>query len=389
MKSFQTQLIIIPVTVIILLLSQSNYLYAQFEYVWTAPLGLTDSLENNCNPDIKRIYVNDQQRLYMVWEKYADTLSTAIYMRDILNLNTEIEVLSDPSIHYTNPKIFPLNLISGDENDTLLFLFFESNSSGHQDIYYVAYTSQGNFTEPEAFFNTEGDDQAVDCNSSYDIVWTRNGDLVYSNLDPYTIEFIEPVTIDTNECSSPKIDYHYSVLWQRVDNNETHIYRADWEGSNSWSDPISVFDSGFVTNLNKDAFESTLYTWSAFIDSTWKLYAYQLGWNSYLYEYDIVQNEPFDPAITAYVIGVKSTQDYCDCYLSFPYFENGNKEIFLNPDLGADFINFSNSGTDNRNPNMFLGESDNMYCFWVYDVWESWQNGHWQLYYSQIMMCIN
>lgn len=38
---------------------------------------------------------------------------------------------------------------------------------------------------------------------------------------------------------------------------------------------------------------------------------------------------------------------------------------------------------------MFLGETDNMTCFWIYDVWESFRNEHWQLYFSKIMMCIS
>ncbi len=369
-----------------ILLFITNCLYSQYD--WSAPLPLTDSLTNNTNPNIHRIFVNEEQKLYMAWEKSNDSLSTAIYIKDILNFSADIEVLAETSVHYTNPKIFPLNFYSG-ENDTLFFLFYESNFSGNQDIYYMAYTSQGSFSAPEEFFNTGGDDQEVDCNSNYDIVWTRNGDLVYSKLDPYTKSFIEPIVIDTNDCSSPKIDYNYNVLWQREDGNETHIYRAEWEGSNSWSDPFIVYDSGFVANLSDDPIQGNLYTWSAFSDSTWKLYTFSTGWNSYLIEYDIIQDEPFDPTTTPYVIGVKSTQDNCYCNISFPYEESGYKEIYLNPDPEVSFINLSNSGTDNRNPNMFLGETDKMSCFYVYDVWESFQNEQWQIYYSKIEMCLS
>lgn len=86
---------------------------------------------------------------------------------------------------------------------------------------------------------------------------------------------------------------------------------------------------------------------------------------------------------------VKSSSLMGDFYLAFPYDTAGNQEIFMNLDPGnASFINFSSSGTNNKNPRSFYGEPAGYSCFYAYMIWESYQNEHWQLYNSKNMMCV-
>lgn len=386
MKKIENELRTFTLAILFTLFLFNFPLIAQYPYSWTEPASLTDSLSNNCNPDIKRIYENGQEKLFMVWEKSTDSLSTAIYMKDIAGSNTEIEVLSDPNIHYTHPKIFSFNHYSS-TYDTLFCLFYETNQSGNQDLYYLIYTSDGNFSAPQEFFNSGADDHAFDCNSNYEVVWLSDEEVYYSNYNSLLFGFDSPVSIDEGECFNPKIDYSYYIYWEKKAEDESHIYRSAKEGLNLWSAPILVYDSGYAANLNKDVMEFGLMTWGALIDSSWKVLV-STTWSGDIFEYDFESDEEIDPAITQFVLGVKTNDDYWECYVTFPNEDNGYNEIFVNPDPGSNFVNISNSETNNQNPNTFLGEDSTFDCFYVYDVWESWQNDHWQLVHSKIMMCI-
>ena len=167
MKSYQSQLLLTSLMVAFLFVSQICNIYAQEE--WTEPFPLTDSLANNTNPDIRLFFVNGQEKLFMVWEKSIDSASTSIYMKNIIGSEDEIEVLSDDSIHYTHPKIFPVygNYVI---NDTNFFLFYEIGQSGNSDIYYLIYTSDGNFSEPVPFSVSPNEDHELDCDLDPDIV---------------------------------------------------------------------------------------------------------------------------------------------------------------------------------------------------------------------------
>ena len=195
--------------------------------------------------------------------------------------------------------------------------------------------------------------------------------------------------IDTSGCTNPKIANSKYIMWEKKIDTLSHIYRSDKTGLNLWTEPILVYDSGFVINLNKDAIHLERFTWSAYTDSTWKLLTYNVGSNNIM-EFDIVQEKPFDPAITEYVVCLKSGQDLLPYFITFPYEDNDHDEIFINQDPWTpNFVNLSNSGTENQRPNIFLGESASGYynCWYMYNVWESFQNEHWQLYYSKTIMC--
>ncbi len=353
---------------------------------WDDPVPLTDSLSSNINPDIKQIYVNGQEKLFMVWEKSFDTTASAIYMSNIIGAAEEMEVLSDENIHYKNPKIFPIYDYYG-ENDSIFFLFYELDQSGDKDLFFMVYTSNGSFSDPVLFSDSSGDDKDFECNDQQDLFWVSNGVLKYSSYDYVTISFDEPVEIDTVGCSNPKVGYSNHVLWEKQSDTSSSIMRAVKIGINLWSEPIVVYDSGYAVNLNRDALFFDLFAWSTLTDSCWKLLTYRV-WEDIIYELDTTQGNPFDPALTQFVLGVKSTNDYLDYYITFPMEDNGHDEIYINQDPWDDlFTNLSNSGTVNRNPNIFYGESVNFACWHMYNIWETNYNNNWQLFSSRTIMC--
>ncbi|RLC22986.1 MAG: hypothetical protein DRH21_07625 [Deltaproteobacteria bacterium] len=359
------------------------------QYDWSTPLALTDSVSNNTNVDIKFMLDYPVKYLFMAWEKSSDSTSTSIYFRDLLSTNTEIELLSDDSVHYTNPKFMSVVNPPWTE-DTLFYLFYETDQNGNKDIYYLAYSSDGNFGEPMPFFVTPYQDFAVDCQGPH-IVWIQDDDLKHTRYEYAPNSFLDPVSIDEGGCINPIFGDGHCVLWEKKIDSLSHIYGSHHGYGQNWADPIVIYDSGYAVNLNHSPYGfHRLFTFSAYTDSTWKLFSgiYNL-YSPWIYfkEYDIQQNKPFDPAISIYKVGQWNLLDHN--YISFPYEENENEEIYMNLDpFVSNFTNLSNSSTNNRNTNFFLGtnyETDDLQIE-VYNVWESFRNNHWQLYYSKSLI---
>lgn len=374
---------------IIFALFLTNNIYSQYD--WSTPQALTDSVSDNTNVDIKFMLDYPVKYLFMAWEKSSDSTSTSIYFRDLLSSNTEIELLSDDSVHYTNPKfmnIFYATMYS----DTLFYLFYETDKNGIKDIYYIAYSTDGNFGEPIPFIESLYQDFAFDIQGPT-IVWIQDDNLMYSEYDEdEPNSFIDPVIIDEVGCFNPVFGDGHCVLWEKKIDSLSHIYGAHRTGYGStWAEPILMYDSGYAVNLNHSPYGfHRLFTFSAYTDSTWKLYSSNYNLNSpwiHFKEYDIQQNKPFDPAISIYKVGQWDLLDHN--YISFPYEVFGNSEIYMNLDpFVSSFTNLSNSATNNRNSNFFHGtnyQTDDLQIE-VYNVWESYRNNHWQLYYSKSLI---
>lgn len=364
-----------------------NNLYSQYD--WSVPLPVTDSISNNTNPDL--VYTG-QVNYVMTWEKSIDSSSTSIYIKNIIGQEDEIEVLSDENIHYTHPKIFPVYDYYG-MNDTIFFLFYETDQAGNKDIYYLVYTSDGNFSEPNPFFISMYDDFDMNTWGSH-LVWVQDEKLFWTKyVSSNPNGFTEPSIIDEGGCYNPAFvltslyDPKLFVIWEKKIGSLSHIYVAEEQGSN-WSEPIVIYDSGYAINLNCSELGSH-FAWSAFTDLTWKILA--CHWDNVTgswitTQYNIEQTNPFDPAVAPF--NFLSYYPELAKYISFPYAENGHEEIYMNLDpYLPSFTNFSSSTTDNRNPNFFDRYYYQDYRY-IYNVWESYRNGHWQIFYSKILLAM-
>ena len=368
-------------------------LHAQNFWEWLEPVALTDSTSDNSNAYLKRFW--DDQGVFMVWEKHIDSLSTAIYFRNIIDGSPAELVLADPGIHYTNPKILSANQYP--PTDSVFYLFYETNQNGSQDIYYTIYLTDGSFQPPVAFAISPYDDIELDVagNAFMDgkyikseLVWTSNGKIYNSSqvLESGQQYFTDAVVIDSVYCSNPQFnDWSYDVYYLKMDTSgKKYVHRA-YRINNEWHKQL-VFDDGDCENLNSDNLFSSYTIWSSFIDSTWKLVI-----NDYLpfYIFDIEKDTPFDPGIIANGIIVEQGAPYEYVHIAFPYPANDQEEIFMNPDpYGTTFEDFTNSGVENRNAEFFLGEDETSSCFYIYLTWESKRNGYWQIWSSKKILCI-
>jgi hypothetical protein len=349
------------------------------QMTWSPPVALTNTASHNTQPCLKFFWL--QNKLILLWEKAVDSSSTAIFMKNLPGPDPEIEVLSAENVHYRNPRIFPVQ--AGSPDNLLFLLFFETGEPGQHNIHYLKCFTDLTFSGATDFFPTSGDDTGFDCNESGQAVWTSNGDLWFAYFITGTNGFSDPVLVDQGGCSNPKT-VTGQIYWTKQDGMVKVVQKATIVYPNTVSAPVVVFNTGTVENLAKDGFlyYGEIMAWSAMTGSAWKIFVQSMeGIMSLDYE----SNQPFQPAGSSYWEGCVPSIDY---FLAFPYEENGFEEIFINFEPNdLTFSNLSNASTQNRRPAFFTGEEANG-CYYLYIIWESQQNGNWQLFHSKRMYCI-
>ncbi len=362
---------------------------SQGYYEWSEPFPLTDSVSDNSNPSMYLIYQNS---LYMVWEKQIDSVSTSIYMDNILDAEPPQEVQASSGVQYRNPQIMNANYYP--DCDSVFFLIYETNENGNIDIYFKAYMMDGSFLPAEPLVNTPFDDHQLtvghidywDGGGSFRnaALYIRNDSLFARNLmrDGWYIYFDNEKMIDSFSSSDPVAIDNY-VAYLKEEDEEFHIYHSVCNNSGNWDTPQLIYDSADCRNLDFSLHYGNL-VWSSYKDTVWKTMTMDL-WGYEFHTYDFSKNTPFDPAALGLIVGVKSW--WTEFWIASPFPENNVDEIFMTDFAGGnDFLNFSNSGTMNQNPRFFIGEPTN-YCQYDYLLWESYRNGHWQIWASKIIQC--
>ncbi len=383
--------------IISLLISVS--VHSQGFWEWGDPFPLTDSTSDNCNPFLLPAHFNSSAVEFMFWDKATDSISTELWMNNLGDGLPPEVILSDSGVHYTHPKVMSTQYYS--YPDSLFYVFYETNQNGNQDIYYIVYQSDGSFTDPEPLTTSPNNDTqlSIDRELFFDanltelnnIAWISDGRLYASTLiDDNGQYFSDAVLIDSNICNGPSVSgnegFGYTpkgVLYERSDTTGTHIYQSTFEGNGVWSAPEAFYDSTESKNPTRAAFYGNG-CWTTYIDTSWRVIIQD--WDQSYFIYDISKSTPFDPTVLGLVELV-----YAEFYLlwiavTFP--EDGVDEIFMKDVYGSPaFENFTNSGTMNRNPGFFNGEFYSFGCWYDYLVWESFRNGHWQIWASKTLQC--
>jgi hypothetical protein len=372
--------------------------YSQGFWEWTDPIPLTDSLSDNSNPYLLLTSYGYDASLLMFWEKRIDSLSTAIYMDNILDEDTAAQVLYTPGVSYSNPQVINVKPYAGP--DASFYLLFESNQNGNIDIYYKVGLLDGTYLEAVALTNSPSDEVSFTIGNEH-IYWDggpylkdmlayiRNDSLFARNLisESDSLYFDEEILIDVPSCSNPVgagESGNIGLTYLKSDTGEYHIYQASCDYTGNWSTPELIYDSADCRNITL-ALNWGNIVWSAYRDSSWKIMTTDY-WGIYTYD-SISKDNPFDPAALGFVIGVKSWAP--ELWIATPYSENDTDEIFMSiwPGHYA-FEDFTGSGVPNRNPQFFRGESDSYACWFDYMVWESYRNGHWQIWASKTIQCV-
>jgi hypothetical protein len=363
-------------------------LNAQSIWEWTDHVPLTDSLADNCNPYLHLTNYNEQETLFLFWDRSADSVTTEIWMDNILDDEPAQLVLSDSGVSYTRPRIMDTRHYPNP--DTLFFLFYESDQNGSKDLFYMAFHADGSFSPGETLSDLPGNDEELTIGreefydgSSYNLntlAWINNGKL-YACL--YQMDedhiFSDYEVIDSSLCRAPVVDGYNSILYETTDTSKSFICSV-YHTEGGWNEPEIYYDSTDSKNPTRTDYWGNA-CWSLKMDTVWKVIVEDWGTN---YMYNLESEIPFDPAIMGIVIGVS---DWVEAWVAVEYAEDSIKEIFMTG-WGEEFQNFSNSGTQNRKPAFFRGEGINGWCWYDYILWESLRNGHWQIWSSKVVQCV-
>ena len=252
---------------------------------WSEPFAITDSLSYNSSPNLLR----GSGELF--YEKKFDSLShSSIYYQYIGG--EEIAVLSNDSINYRNP--LPI------EVDYNYFLLYESDQNGNYDIYALEYFGIGSFGDTIQLTSAQYDENSlrVSYNSwgSHFATWIANGNVYVANISDYSgdLSFENITIVDTGQCSNPVCAYNI-VYWQRFENNESHIFKAEYN-NNNWSAPQAVYVNGDNVDLSM-----TRVLWDEFDEPSviWENSGQIMYYNTYNEEVDTIGLNGIDSAFQA------------------------------------------------------------------------------------------
>jgi hypothetical protein len=381
----------IILTVLSLLLV-SKLTNAQYE-TWSDPVSLTDSITDNKNATIKLLRFIDEN-YYAFWGKSTNSNSTSIYYKNFYNSDEPQIFLSDAGIHYTNPQLID-TWFSKYSNDSLFFIFYESDETETNKIYYQIYNPDG-FTEPEALTESSEEQTNLICNNDGEIVWMEQNRIMHIHLNKYTFAFTEPFVIDSGNCNYPSIkqtDYGWwgygipIVSWVKEVNDISNIMVRWYDNTNGWLPAESIFTGLQCTNLSFCTGFATpeILTWDYFNDTSWHIANYDLTDSQlFISEFDL-QYPPYSSFYSG-DLPVKSNWMGIG-FSSFVYQNNYLTDIFTTPFYGGVYSpldayqNVSKSNNQVRNPRVYSGKNiGNDYYF--INIWEEYVNAHWQLKYS-------
>ncbi len=349
---------------------------------WSLPFSITDSLTDNHNPHIA-VYEQGNYSTggIVFWEREFNDSTTAVWMRNLSYMSPEEEVFYQEGVHFRNLHFFQYY-----DYDTLFAIFYEANINGNFDIYMSKYSEDGNITDPQYVLGGEGDD--VDMNVlQYEFVgWQVDGAIKVAGF-VWPNSFTEAVTIDSLGCLNPSFGAN-TIVYEKTINDSSRIYYATYDYSQGWSEAIEFFSTGHNTSLefegaNDPPFSINIFFWENYNGTEWRIYGADLD-DLEIMDTEIVSDEPLFPDPIFIDLPVTEPQYVLISYLTFSKEENGAREIFANNGWGnfLDYHNISNHDAIDTKPYIEVGGSD--YKIYIYDIWERYINGHWQLMASRL-----
>jgi hypothetical protein len=374
------------ICVVLLTTLSATGLFAQI-YGWSDPAPASDSVTDNRNAILKDVLYNGDFTYLLFWERSEDPGSTSIYCRNIYEMDEPFPVVSGQNFHCTNPRIIETSY----DNDTLFYLFYESDQNGNSDIYYTIYTLNG-FTEPVLFAGSASDESHFRCNINGFMAW-KEGDKIktarlYRDNSPFTITI--PVTLDSSGCSMPDVslayDPHY-VVWHKQQNDSSYIMMKYWDGSLPGSilyrSSVDITSLKFAAGSCSD--ESEVISWENVDNGFHTIHALSLYSNDEFVSF-FEQEGLFSPSMAIYYIPVETF--YESGILTFIYGSEQDNDVYINEDAYQipiyiwDYYNFSSSPYLEANPIIFQGKYTDIDNRDMFLIWESSRNEHWQLFFS-------
>ncbi len=361
---------------------------------------LTDSISDNKNPDI--VLLNSYQAL-MVWEKSNSPDSTAIFGKILhpsgLNDTSSFKVLGKAGVHFTHPVVMGLKNYSGTNQDTLAYLFYESNENGNKDLYYLKYNVNGNFFGPILFAGSSLDDKNLSLDldlwgGRYGLSWQSGDKIMFAgaiyNNALHSYSFSQASVVDSGNVNRPVVNSQSDplVLWEKQVNGETKIAWSSYFNSSLWS-PVYIWNkpgtNSQISNIKGlDGMGMIGFVWKVSDGIQTHLFcqSFSLSYDSI----ELISNFHIeDPCATTAPMITKNSDWIETTFLVYNSDSLGNGEVFSRWMFSGN-QNISNSTANDVHPKLFMLPG---FGNWIYEIaisWESFRNGHWQIWYTYLDM---
>jgi hypothetical protein len=376
--------------------------YAQKCESWSDPVALSDSLEDNHNPFVVHIS-NDYATYYVFWDRSLDVFGSEIVCTDFYNSGETESVVLAEGYNVSSPQV--ISMVDWyPVTDTLAFIFYESSQNSSKDLYYTVMTGNG-FSEPIPFASTPRDETHLRVSPGGGIVWQEGDAIRYCRLRPDNSGYyFDPVvTIDEGECYNPDIqktmnmyDMDQRIVWEKGNPDQSQVWYSEWDYANeAWSNPVRLFDDIQHKNVYFPGGMKEFGGWNQILVSE---YVGTSG-NYFISAHEFYTGEDFISEFSQPVSFQSDlftydvlTDDYLGAgYFAFRYYTGqGNSDIY-STDLGwtspalDNYCMIDSTSTSENNPRLFEGKFYS-YAFDLICIWESWRNGHSQLYTAKTLV---
>jgi len=216
-----------------------------------------------------------------------------------------------------------------------------------------------------------------------EMVWEQDGRILYKRSNTDTIQF------DRNDCHNPLI-WKNHIFWTKNTGGNEYIYYSTRSSlSGIWGDPVYIFGGAVSlehTSIGNDthgdmALEDLV--WEHKNSNNWRLMDFDpMNLIQYGFSDFSTSNNVYPSYLSVYIL-TDQPGSVDGAVRTFASDTTGNMEIWVTPVLGGvGYINISNNGSTDTHPqlfNFFQGGDNHLF-----DIWESWRNGHWQLWMTNM-----
>ncbi|MFH1161295.1 MAG: T9SS type A sorting domain-containing protein [bacterium] len=345
---------------------------------WSNPEAITDSLHNHRNICFPLGWDMSYDSLFVVWEIADDTLSTAIWCKNLKSTGAPFPLLETAGIHYRNPKLYQIP-----NGDTLFYLYYETDQAGNWDIMYIGYLGNGLISPPVPVCTTPYEERSFSYVAYYGAVWQKNTDINYRRyaIPGGFIAGSQIQMLDQGNCRNPVYSGEV-VAWEKPVGDDVQVWASMKESNYQYSLPMKVMDTGLNQNLTLGSgFQGEELLWQIPVDGFWRLKGYLPTLPVPLEVIDFPGANNIQPVYSHMVVGVQSDYPFVPGMLAFASDSSGNYEIYAYECYwGSNYLNLSGYSQDDIHPGLFV--------VWNYEpdhgnlilTWESNRNGHWQIW---------
>jgi hypothetical protein len=348
--------------------------------IWGPPYPLTDSLTDNVNPTLSILPGDFIQpdTVFMLWERSTDTITTAIYARNLKTMGTSFLAAGQVNAHFKHPRVFR----RGYGGDTLFLFSYETDMNGNWDIYYSILMKNETTLGPFPFIRSAMNEKSLNFGDPLTFSWEKDGTIFVKGAYSDTIELAAENSANPVISGENYVAYEFptggaiGAFFSKY-NLQTHL----WDGPY----PMDIFGTNSHLTFGNDSYgsRSSSYVYWQHKDGTyWQI----KGFDAEAIRFCSFNNFPGCNNLTPSFCDIEAITDGFPLTIPFSTFASdftGDMEIYVNPSSAdTTYENISVYPGEDRHPQLFnnvhwTGRGiDNQ----IFDIWESNHGGHWQLW---------